>query len=238
VYFYRLREDTAPGYTGDISAASKYFLPGLLKCPGCGNTWATAGTAYPCVDLSQHPHRAEFEVPRPEPIEELERLRDLVQPLVPAGAPIPAGTRFGPLVGSAWGTFGAFFFQNPWTLIARREALEALQQAGVQGLNGCKTELRFRQKKNPPELVELQLNPHGLLHSSCLPQHPPPCSRCGLESFQLPEHLILDKASLPAHTDVFRLANFATVLVGTERFKEAVQRLGLDGILFLDLPLR
>jgi uncharacterized double-CXXCG motif protein len=234
--FYELHEDTTAGYRGDISAASKWGLPGV-KCPGCGNTWASAATAYPCVDLSQHPHRAEFVVPRPEPIEEFERLRELVRPLVPSGAPIPAGTRFGPLVGSARGTFGAFFFQDPWTLIARVEAMESLQQAGVQGLKGCKPELRFR-TKNPPELVELQLEPHGLLHADCLPLRPPPCSRCGRDGFQLPEQLLLDKASLPTHTDVFRLANFASVLVGTERFKEAVQRLGLDGILFLELPLR
>ncbi len=119
----------------------------------------------------------------------------------------------------------------------RREAMEALQQAGVQGLKGCKPELRFRQK-NPPDLVELQLEPHGLLHSDCLPPRPPPCPRCGRDGFQLPEHLILDKASLPTHTDVFRMANFSTVLVGSERFKEAVQRIGLDGLLFVDLPLR
>jgi uncharacterized double-CXXCG motif protein len=190
------------------------------------------------VDLSTHPSQAAFLKPRAEPIEEFERLRELIRALVPAGAPIPPGTRFGPLVGTASGSFGAFCFQSPWTLLVRREAMESLQQAGVQGLKGCKPELRFRQKKNPPELVELQLEPHGLLHSSCLPQRPPPCSRCGFESFQLPEHLILDKASLPTHTDVFRLANFATVLVGTERFKEAAQRLGLDGILFHELPLR
>jgi len=236
--FYELHEDTTPGYTGDISAASKWGLPGLMKCPGCGNTWASAGTAYPCVDLSHHPRRDEFVVPRPEPIEEFERLREVVRPLIPAGMPIPPGTRFGPLVGSAWGTFGAFFLQNPWTLIARREAMEALQQAGVQGLKGCKPEVRFRQKKNPPELVELQLEPHGLLHPDCLPPRPPPCSRCGRDGFQLPEHLILDQASLPTHTDVFRLASFATVLVGTERFKEAVQLLELDGISFRELPLR
>jgi uncharacterized double-CXXCG motif protein len=237
VRFYRLREDKAAAYQGDVSAASKWGLPGV-KCPACGTTWASAATAYPCVDLSQHPHRAEFVVPRPEPLEEFERLRELIMPLVPAGVPIPAGTRFGPLVGSAWGSFGAFFFQNPWTLMARREAMESLQQTGVQGLNGCKPELRFRQKKNPPELVELQLEPYGLLHADCLPPHPPPCSRCDFTSFQLPEHLLLDKASLPTHTDVFRLGNFATVLVGSERFKEAVQRLGLDGILFLELSLR
>jgi uncharacterized double-CXXCG motif protein len=237
VHFYRLREDTTAGYTGDISAASKWFLPGV-KCPSCGNTWTDGGVAYPCVDLSQHPHRSEFEVPRPEPIEEFERLRELIRPLVPTGALVSAGTELGPLVGSAWGSFGAFFFQNPWTLLARREAMEALQQAGVQGLTGRKPELRFRQKKSPLELVVLQLEPHGLLHPDCLPPRPPPCSRCGRDGFQLPEHLLLDKASLPTHTDVFRLANFATVLVGSERFKVAAQRLGLDGILFLELPLR
>lgn len=235
--FYELLEDRTPGYTGDISAASKWGLPGV-KCSSCGATWANAAVAYPCVDLSQHPHQAEFVVPRPEPIEEFERLREMIQSLVPPGAPIPAGTRFGPLVGSAWGQFGAFFFQNPWTLVVRREAMESLQQAGVQGLKGRKPEVRFRQKKNPPELLELQLEPHGLLHPDCLPPRPPPCARCGREGFKLPEQRILDKASLPTHTDVFRLANFGSVLVGSQRFKDAVQRLALEGILFHELPLR
>ncbi|MDY7226859.1 double-CXXCG motif protein [Hyalangium rubrum] len=235
--FYRLREDEKAGYTGDISAASKWGLPGA-RCPGCGATWASAATAYPCVDLSQHPNRAEFVVPRPEPLEEFERLRELIKSLVPPGARIPPGTRFGPLVGKAWGSFGAFFFQNPWVLVVRREAMESLQDAGVQGLEGRKPELRFRQKNNPPELVELQLVPLGLLHPDCLPPRPPPCSRCGRDGFKLPEDLILDAASLPTHTDVFRLGNFATVLVGNERFKDAVQRLGLDGIVFHELPLR
>lgn len=237
MHLYELREDKSAAHTGDVSAASRWGLPGV-KCSACGTTWASAATAYPCVDLSQHPRRAEFEVPRPEPIEEFERLRELVRPLVPARAPLPAGTRFGPLVGSAQGSFGAFFFQNPWTLLARREALESLQRAGVRGLKGCKPELRFRQKKNLPELVELQLEPHGLLHSDCLPPRPPPCARCGRDGFPLPEHLLLDQASLPPHTDVFRVANFATVLVGTEHFKDAVQRLGLDGIFFREVPLR
>ncbi len=38
--------------------------------------------------------------------------------------------------------------------------------------------------------------------------------------------------------DVFRVGNFATVMVGTERFKEAVQRLELEGITFRELPTR
>jgi uncharacterized double-CXXCG motif protein len=235
--FYRLREDTTARYTGYINSGPRWGLPGV-RCPGCGATWANAATMYPCVDLSGLPEQAEFIQARPEPIEEFERLRELVRPLAPPGALLPPGTGFGPSVGTAQGAFGSFFFEMPWALFARQEALEALVQAGVQGLKGCKPELRFRQKKAPPTLVELQLEPYGLLHEDCLPQRPPPCSRCGRDGFELPEKLLLDRASLPTHTDVFRLANFSTVLVASERFKDAVQRLGLDGIVFHELPLR
>ncbi len=113
MHFYRLREDTTAGYTGGISAKSKWGLPGV-KCPNCGATWADSAISYPCVDLSQHPHRAEFEEPRPEPIEEFERLREQVRPLVPEGLPLDPGTLLGPAVGTAQGRFGPFCFETPW----------------------------------------------------------------------------------------------------------------------------
>jgi len=235
--FYRLLEDKGAGHTGYCRAKSRWGLPGV-HCPKCGATWADAATAYPCVDLSDLPERAEFEKARPEPIEEFERLRELVRPLAPLGAPLPPGTNFGPSVGSAQGKFGPFYFDYAWILFMRREAMESLRAEGVRGMEGGKPELRFRQKSNPPELLELQLIPHGLLHPDCLPSRPPACTRCELDSFQLPNNLLLDAASLPEHTDVFRLANFATVLVGNERFKDAVERLKLDGIRFEELPLR
>ncbi len=75
------------------------------------------------------------------------------------------------------------------------------------------TELRFRQK-NPPELLELEVLPRG-------------------------EEPILEAASLPQDLDLFRLSDFTTVLVGTERFVEAVRRLGFEqDILFRELPVR
>jgi hypothetical protein len=61
---------------------------------------------------------------------------------------------------------------------------------------------------------------------------------CGRDSFRLPEELLLEAASLPTHIDLFRLANFLTVLICTQRFAEAVQRLELDEIVFRDVPLR
>jgi hypothetical protein len=50
---------------------------------------------------------------------------------------------------------------------------------------------------------------------------------------------MLEAASLPEDLDVFRVGDFGTVLAGTERFVEAVQRLGYEqDILFRELPVR
>lgn len=236
--FYEISADPTSRHTGHVNAAHRWGLPGV-HCSECGNTWSEGlGTAYPSVDLSSLAEREDFETPRPEPIEEFERLRELVKPLLPMGAYLPSGCDFGPLVGSATGSFGPFYFQNPWTLLIQREALERVQPKGLQGVKGCKTELRFRQKK-APELLELELEPHGHLHVTCLPQErPPPCPRCGLDAVSLPEEPVLDAASLPSHLDVFRLRDFSTVMIATERFREAVQHLALGDIAFRELPLR
>lgn len=213
------------------------MLPGV-SCPECGSTWAGACTGYPCVDLSSLPEQGELARPRPEPYDTFARLRELVRPLVPAKVQLIPGTAFGPLVGTASGKFGPLLFQNPGELLMLREAVERLQAEGVRGLKGCRTELRFR-TKNPPELLEMEILPHGRLHPDCLPPGPaPPCARCGLVELSVPEEPILDAASLPTDTDLFRLADLETVLVCTERLREAVLRLGMDGVVFRELPTR
>ncbi|HLL02645.1 MAG TPA: double-CXXCG motif protein [Myxococcaceae bacterium] len=233
--FYWLRPDEASN--GDVSAAHKWGLPGI-HCPTCGTTWADGSDAYPSVDLSALPEMREFEVSRPEPFAEFARLREIVRPLMPPGVPLEPGTEIGPLVGTASGTFTPLFMQNPWTLLALREALEQLQAEGLRGLKGCRTELRFR-KKTPPELLELEIHPHGRLHDDCLPpDRKPPCETCGRQGFTRPEELLLDAASLPTHTDLFRLANWTTMIMATERFAETARRLDLNGVIFKELPLR
>ena len=123
-------------------------------------------------------------------------------------------------------------------MIVQRDALERLQAEGVRGLRGCRTELRFR-KKDPPDLLELQIELHGHLHPDCLPPDlPPPCASCGRLSFRLPDEPMLDAASLPKYLDLFRVGNFATMIIGTERFKDAVHRLELPGITFREVPTR
>jgi len=234
--YFRIREDTSLGYTGFVNAGHKWGLPGVDTCPGCKATWADTSKAYPSVDLTPVAALADFVEPRAEPIEEYERRRDLVRSLLPPGAVVTPGSCFGPLVGNAQGRFGQFVSNYSHVLLVRREALEKLQAEGLRGLKGCRMEVRFRQR-NSPELLELEILPVGRLHPKCLPSHrTPPCPRCGREDISMPKEPVLDAATLPSHLDLFRLADISTAVVCTERFAEACQRLGLDGIIFLPMP--
>jgi uncharacterized double-CXXCG motif protein len=234
--YFSIEEDKSLSYTGFVNAAHKWGLPGVKTCPACKATWADISLVYPSVDLTPVTTLADFAEPGAEPIEEYERRRELVRPLLPLGAVVEPGSCFGPLVGNAQGRFGQFVANHATALLVRREALEKLQAEGLRGLKGCRMEVRFRQR-NSPELLELELLPVGRLHPKCLPpDREPPCPRCGRLGLSLPKQPVLDAATLPPHLDLFRLMDLSAVVICTERFAEACQRLGLDGIVFLPLP--
>jgi uncharacterized double-CXXCG motif protein len=192
------------------------------------------------VDLSSLPaqEQKKYSARLEEDYAEFERLREQVRPLVPPGVHLIPGTDFGPMNGSAQGEFGPLVLVNPWELLMSPEPLQRLQAEGVRGLKGVRTQLRFR-KKNPPELLEMELLPVGDFHPDCLSERPPPCPRCGRNRRERPEEPILDAATLPQDLDLFRLAGFKTMIIGTKRFVEAVQRLGYEqDIAFRELPVR
>jgi uncharacterized double-CXXCG motif protein len=173
--YFRIREDSSSGYTGDLDGKHKWKLPGIFRCPACKATWSAGAGPYPSVDLTPIASQADFETARAEPIEEYERLRELVRPLLPPGVKLEPGVSFGPLIGQAQGRFGAFVSPVPWWLMARRETLERLQSEELKGLRGYPMQLRFRQR-NPPELLELEILPAGRLHLDCLPPDRKPSS--------------------------------------------------------------
>jgi uncharacterized double-CXXCG motif protein len=223
---------------GTYNATYKWKLPGV-SCPACKAIWGGAGTNYPAVDLSVLPEAQKYLKARlEENFEEYERLRDQVRPLLPPDAPLEPGANFGPLVGKARGPFSAFIHQYGDILLVLPEALEVLQGEGLRGLQGCRTEMLFR-PKGIPELLDLHIQPRGLLHADCTPRNTPPqCPKCGRHGFSLPKEPLLDAASLPSDLDLFRLRNFSTVLIVTERFKHVVERFELDGLTFRELPVR
>lgn len=236
--YFNLTEVKEPRYSGVYRAHHRWSLPGVT-CPLCHATWSMAGEAWPCADLASLPEARELTEARlEEDYTEFERLRDKVRPFLPVGVTPRPGTAFGPLRGFAWGQFGELVMQNPWTLLVRGEALGQLRAAGLEGLQAAPVELRFRQH-DPLDLREVQPVFQGRLHPDCLPpDRAPPCARCGREGLRLPEALLLEAASLPPQADVFRLTDFPTVIVGTERFMETVQRLGFAELQFIELPVR
>ncbi|WP_257459398.1 SitI6 family double-CXXCG motif immunity protein [Archangium lipolyticum] len=234
--YFNIEEDRAAGYTGEVDAAHRWKLPGIM-CSTCKATWSDGSKAYPSVDLTPVASLADFEKARAEPVDEYDRLCELIRPLLTAGAVLAPGGTFGPLVGRAQGRFGSLVSPYPWWLLVQREALERLQAEGLRGLKGCRTELRFRQRA-APELLELEILPVGRLHPDCLPPNrQPPCPRCGRDGLSLPEVRLLDAATLPSHLDLFRLEDFSTEIICTERFVDACHRLGLDGVSFHPLPV-
>lgn len=236
--FYWLCEVEHPRYSGWYDDEHRWCLPGM-HCPLCQTTWSTAGLAFPSVDLSQFPEQEKYSARLERDYAEFERLREQVRPLAPPGVHLMPGTEFGPLVGAARGEFGPLCLYPPWTLLSRPEPLARLTAEGLQGLKGCRTEMRFR-KKNPPELLEMELQPQGRLHPDCLPaDRPPICPKCERFGVRLPDEPLLDAGTLPSHLDLFRLANFTTLIIATERFVDAVRRLGYEqDIVFRELPVR
>jgi uncharacterized double-CXXCG motif protein len=234
---FQLNDVHPSRYSWDLRTERKWVLPGI-HCPTCDEMWGGMGEAYPALDLSGLPEHRKFKVRVEVDFSEFTRLRELVRPQVPQGVPLQPGTAFGALVGTGRGNFPQLVLAEPWMLLVRREALERLVAENVRGLSGCPTELRFRDK-TPPELLELQLEPRGRLHPDCLPRGlPAPCVTCGRLAFSYPAAPILDACSLPVDLDLFRLADFQTILIGTERFVETVRRLGFEEMEFRELPMR
>lgn len=240
--FYLLEDIPNPRSSGYHTDERKWGLPGV-HCPVCNAIWSTAADSYPSVDLSHLPlQEQEKYLPRlEEDYAEFEWLREQVRPLVPPGVHLWPRTDFGPMTGPARGEFGPLALARSWTLLMQREPLELLQAEGLRGLKGCRTELRFR-KKNPPELLEMELLPRGRVHPDSLPaDRPVPCPKCERKGWKRPSEsdLILDGATLPQGLDLFRLEDFLTTIIGTERFVEAVRRLGYEqDIAFRELPVR
>lgn len=236
--YYAVEDVQEPRYSGTFNASHQWRLPGI-HCPMCNATWSTGVDAYPSADLSHLPDQVKYSARLEEDYAEFERLREQIRPLVPPGVPLWPGTKFGPLKGSARGEFGPLYMYFFYAMLMRGEALRRMQAEGVQGLKGCRTKVAFR-KKDPPELLELELLPRGNMHPDCLPtDRPPPCTKCGRRGWRRPDDLILSAASLPTDLDVFRLEDFLTTIIASERFVETVRRLGYEqDIVFRELPVR
>lgn len=218
-----------------LRVSRKWSLPGV-KCPVCQDTWTTVGVAYPSVDLSRLPSEGQYRRGWPVPLEELEDWRRPLLELIPEGSVIPPGTELGQLVGTAQGMFADFVWVNPWTLLARPEALEELRKTDVRLPKSVPALLDFK-KANVRTLVELELEPRGVLARSSFTEALIECEGCGRIQAKMPERIVVEEALVPSGVDIFRDLIMTTLILATERFVAAVKELKLTGLEFQEVEV-
>nr|WP_158625258.1 double-CXXCG motif protein [Corallococcus terminator] len=233
--YFRLHPAEGPRFTGFIDGVHRWGLPGGL-CPVCHASPGGLGEAYPSVDLSGWALRRELAEARQVPLEEYERLRDRLRPHAPPGALLLPGAGFGLLSGKGSGWWGALHLPTPWTLVMKRDALAQMRGTGGLKLLASEVDIHF-EGIEAPDLLEIEIHPHGRLHDTCFPEgRELPCARCGRQGGSLPDAPLLDASTLLAGQDLFRLEDYTTIIIATERFVEAVKRLGLEGVVFKEVP--
>jgi uncharacterized double-CXXCG motif protein len=186
---------------------------------------------YPSIDLSDLPEEQLFREPRAESLEEYLRLKDVIIKAFPSIKKLRPGSSFGPLVGHTRGDLSGFVWNLPWTVILTGEALRALQSRKLSLPVGVPPILEAKNKS--PELFELELFPYGkLLNGVYAPDDLRQCYACGRDAATMPPRLVIEYASIPREMDLFRLGNFPTVVLASERFVESVGELNIEGAFF------
>ena len=218
----------------EIDAQHKWTLPGV-KCDACGATWSTTGIEYPTVDISNEPFAKEYENGWPVSVAELEQRISRIRSHFSANAILPPGAEFGHLTGRAAGRFADFVWLSPWTLLIKRDVYARLRSRNVLMPQAVTPELRLTRDQRP-DLLELEIQPLALLAPASFLPNGEPCASCGREGRKV-ETPIVSRDSVPTETDLFRPRNFPTYVLGTERFKEAVEELNLTGMVFRELEL-
>ena len=205
-------DDEAVSPTSDMRARHVWGLPGT-QCDTCNATWSNTGLAYPSVDLSSLPSPDRYKVLWPVALAEFEQLRRPIAELMPAGSVLAPGTDFGPLTGTVEGKFGDFAWPNSWTLLVRQETYELLLRGGARMPKGVPTSLTFRESF-PGILLELEIEPLARISRPSLPDLDiNRCQACGGNPFKVPDHIEVELSSIPEHVDLFRLREFATIIL-------------------------
>lgn len=233
---FHIKEDLSRNRVGYVDAVHKWGLPGV-SCPVCKQIWAGTGLEYPTIDLSSLRERKLFEKPRVEPLHEVEEMKKILKRAFPNIGKIGPGTLLGQMVGKSTGHLNDFVWHNPWTLLITIDALTKLQSYELSLPVTVAPALKFNTKQQ--EIYEFEICPRGILLNGIYKiGEIKICPGCDRDSATMPERLIVDGSSLPKNLDMFRLSNFATVILVTEPFVEAVKDLNIRGAVFQEIEVK
>jgi uncharacterized double-CXXCG motif protein len=229
--FFEIREDEFRKKVPYIDAAHKWGLPGV-QCPICNNWRSNVGLEYPSVDLTNFTDEKFYRKARSEPLSEFLKLKQEIAGAFPQLPMLKPGATFGSSVGKAVGRrFDGFVWRAWWTICLEASALEKLKNSGLSLPNSVKAELKF--KKEEQEIFEFDLPLKGKLtngvYDSIQLKY---CDACGRDSASKPDEILIEHSSLPTDIDIFRISNFTTIILVTERFVKTVTDSGIKGAIF------
>lgn len=233
---FQIREDQFRKKAGYIDAIHKWGLPGV-DCPVCNQIWSTVSLEYPAVDLTDFADEKLYREARLEPLSEFLKLRQKIADAFPRLPELGPGTSFGPSVGRAvGGRLDGFVWRAWWTICLEASALEKLKGGGLSLPDSVKAELKF--KKESQEVFEFDLPLKSKLvnpvYDGIQLKY---CDACGRDSASKPEEMLIEHSSIPNDVDIFRVSNFTTIILVTEKFVETVANLDIKGAVFEEIKI-
>lgn len=234
---FEIREDQFRKKVGHIDAIHKWGLPGVF-CPVCNCTWSAVGLEYPSVDLANFTDEKLYRKARSERLDEFLRLRQKIADAFPKLTLLKPGTEFGLLVGKAvGGQLDGFVWRAWWTICLEASSLEKLKDSDLSLPNSVKAELKFKNEEQ--EVFELDLPLRSILTNGVYDDiQLRYCDACGRDSASKPDEILIEHSSVPTDIDIFRVSNFKTIILVTEKFVETVKDLGVEGAVFNEVKVK
>lgn len=231
---FEIRENLWRKKAGRIDAVHKWGLPGVI-CPVCNQIWTTVGLEYPTVDLNDFAAERLYRDARAEPLNVYQNLRQKIADAFPQLPVLKPGAEFGSLKGKAvGGRLEGFVWRAWWTICLEASALEKLKDSDLSLPNTAKAELKF--KKEEQKVYEFDLPLKGKLINAVYDGSKMKCcDGCGRDGSTKPEEILIDAASIPNNADIFRVSNFTTIILVTEKFVRAVNNLDIKGAIFKEV---
>lgn len=222
--------------SGWIDANHRWNLPGV-DCPACKSAWGTTGLEYPSIDLTGLGEEVFYREARCEPLTKYLYLRKKIAESFPELPLLMPGTTFGSLVGIAISNYlEGFVWRAWWTICLEAEALSKLNESNLSLPVMVKADLSLTESTK--EVFEFNLPLTGRLSNPVYDGiQPDYCSACGRDSGTLPDEIQVDRSSLSNDFDIFRLTNFTTIILATERFVEAVNSQQIKGAVFREVKI-
>ena len=226
-----------------IAGQLKWGLPGIDNCPSCHITGGSIGVEYPAIDISSISNLKPYLNAWAVPLKRLEELREAIRKFFPPELPLPPGAEFGTITGRALAKPGDFAWARMWTPLISESARKSLE-AEIGPIKAVPAELKFRGKFSATYYA-LHIAQYARLHDSCVANRES-CPTCGnYKTFligpltrnpvELGKQMKIDGTSIPAGSHIFRIREFKTFIIVTEAFKNAVTRLGLSDIAFIEM---